>query len=201
MTFDLKNIDAVITDLDGTLYDKPYMALRLVLRDVLHLPYLVAERLARRKLRGQSFSSAEAFYDVYFREMAHHQLFSPAGARRWYKETYLPTMTDIIRRHYTLRPWVPQFIQRCKELNIPIVVYSDYDFVKEKLMALKLDESNFAFAVSSPSLGGLKPAKASSQQILNILGVKAERTLFIGDRDDTDGATARAVGAKFYLIQ
>ena len=200
MRFDLENIDAIVTDLDGTLYDKHGIAAKLILRDLVHLPYLLAERLARRRLRGQSFGSAEAFYNVYFQEMARNMLFRPAQAQRWYNTTYLPCMVDIIGKHYGVRSWVPELISQCKKRHIPIVVYSDYDFVREKLQVLHLDEKDFAFVISAPSLGGLKPSKESAMQILERLGAKAERTLFIGDRYDTDAASAIAVGAKYQLI-
>jgi FMN phosphatase YigB (HAD superfamily) len=32
------------------------------------------------------------------------------------------------------------------------------------------------------------------------MGAKPETTLFVGDRDDKDGASARSVGAKFLLV-
>ncbi|MBQ9339697.1 MAG: HAD family hydrolase [Paludibacteraceae bacterium] len=201
MKFELDNIDVVVSDLDGTLYDKRHIAARLIKRDIRHLHYLLSERLARKHLRGKSFGSADAFYSAYFEEMARGRMFTADDARRWYADTYMPTMVDIIRKHYTVQNWVPELIRECKERQVPIVVYSDYDFVSEKLQALHLDEKNFAFVVSAPSLGGLKPSKESAMAIINRLGAKAERTLFLGDRDDTDGGSARAVGAKCQLIK
>ena len=81
-----------------------------------------------------------------------------------------------------------------------MAVYSDYGCVREKLEALHIDASQFEVLVDAPSLGLLKPSAKAAQRVLEMLNAKPETTLFVGDRDEKDGESARAVGAKFFLI-
>lgn len=191
---------AIITDLDGTLYDKSGLAVRIVFGELMHLPLLVAERRTRKRLSGQYFGSAEAFYEAFFRDMAQRHIFSEARARKWYFRHYMPLMTQLLRNHYHPTHWAMQMLREAKATGTPVVVYSDYDFVEQKLLALGFYLSDFTFVVSAPQLGGLKPCKEAAQKIIERLNVKPEEVLFYGDRDDTDGATARALNSQIVLL-
>ena len=56
---------AIIFDLDGTLYDKSGLAMRLVWSQLQRgsLSLLKREREVRKELRGQHFESEEVFYE------------------------------------------------------------------------------------------------------------------------------------------
>jgi FMN phosphatase YigB (HAD superfamily) len=81
-----------------------------------------------------------------------------------------------------------------------MAVYSDYAFVPEKLRVLGIDAEQFALLVDSPTLGVRKPSREAALQLLAMLHAEPATTLFVGDRDDTDGETARLVGARFLKI-
>ena len=195
------DVQAVVLDLDGTLYDKRHIARRLVLRHLCALSLLAAEQTTRKRLKGQHFGSEEAFYENFFRQMSRAHLYTARVARWWYFRCYMPSMIQIIRRNYRLNAWVEPLILACRERHIRVAVYSDYGCVSEKLAALGLRAEMFDVVVAAPELGGLKPAPESAARVVDRLGVKAEQCLFVGDRDDTDGASARAVGADFFLIK
>lgn len=190
-------LKAVIFDLDGTIYNKRGFALHMVVGNLLALPILIAERRTRKKMRGIWYGNADAFYDEYFSTMARNHIFTAGFARWWYFHNYMPLMRNVLQIFYKPEPWALQIMHHCMELQIPIAVYSDYGFVEEKLDALGVPSSLYTFAVSAPDLGGLKPCKQSSMLVINQLGVPAENCLFIGDRDDTEGAAAAKVGAMF----
>ncbi len=194
-------VRAVVFDLDGTLYDKCRLPLYVVLHNLWALPLLAAERRTRKQLRGQYFGTEKAFYDTFFATMCRGHLFSERIARWWCFRYYLPSMVRIIHRHCRLNEGVEQWLAVCKERQIPMVVYSDYGCVKEKLRAIGLATEAFAGIVSSPELGGLKPAKQCAEQVLARLQVPAQSCLFIGDRKDTDGASALAIRAPFALVE
>lgn len=193
------DIQAVVLDLDGTLYDKHHLPLRLVLRNLLSLSLLAVEQKTRKALRGQFFGSEEQFYQAFFEQMAKGHLFSPRIARAWYFGKYMPSMVRALR-HYRPRPWVSRFLADCRNRHLKVVVYSDYGFVERKLYAIGLHADMFDFVVSAPALGGLKPAHECAIQVAERLNTRPENCLFIGDRTDTDGASAKAIGAKFYLV-
>ena len=222
-------IRAVVFDLDGTLYDKHCLPRYLVLRNLLALPLLAAERKTRKQLRGQYLGSESAFYDAFFAAMSKGHWFSESMARRWYFGYYMPSMVRVIAKHCRQNYGVGEWLSVCRERQITVAVYSDYGCVEEKLHALGLSGENFAYIVSAPELGGLKPAKECAEQVVAHLQAVAQaqlqaeahtplqteahippstyseitpqNCLFIGDRTDTDEASARAICAQFALVQ
>ena len=91
-------------------------------------------------------------------------------------------------------------IEECKARKISMAIYSDYGFVLDKLEALGIDSKQFDLIVDAPELGALKPSAACAKRLMEMLEADPKTTLFVGDRDDKDGESARAVGAKFLLI-
>ena len=92
------------------------------------------------------------------------------------------------------------FIADCKKHGIRLVVLSDYGHTHEKLRALNLNDDLFDWVVSAPELGGLKPASQLIEKVLENMDVTPAECLIIGDRKDTDGALAQAIGADFKLV-
>ncbi len=194
-------VKAVVLDLDGTLYDKRRLAARLIASQLLFLPLLAAEQRTRKALKGQFFGSEADFYTNFFRKMAKKRLFSVRLARWWYFRCYMPAMVRVLRRAYRPQAWVQPFIEACRQRKIAVAVYSDYGCVAEKLHALGFAPQQFDFVVSAPELGGLKPSAQAAAQVVERLQVASADCLFVGDRNDTDGASARTVGAQFFLIE
>ena len=188
----------VIFDLDGTLYDKSGLARRLIFAELLRgrLRMLKREREVRKELRGQHFGSEEAFYDAFFARFDR-----PEMARRWYFEEYMPDMVAILRKHYRIAPWVETMMLELRTNGKKVVVFSDYGFVEEKLRAIgfRLDWADRIF--DAPSLGGLKPCRESFETLCREIGCPPSDCMMVGDRDDTDGAGARAVGMPFVHIK
>ncbi|MBQ2608696.1 MAG: HAD family hydrolase [Paludibacteraceae bacterium] len=172
----LNGVKNVVLDLDGTLYDKRGLARRIVARLWWSLPLLLIDR------------------------KAHGPLWRWVVRTRWYRRIYLPTMVRLIGAHCPVRKEVVAFIEACRLRQIPMAVYSDYAFVREKLAVLGIDATQFRWLIDSPSLGARKPSREAAQKLLQMMEADPRTTLFVGDRDDTDGETARLVGAKFLMI-
>lgn len=188
---------AVIFDLDGTLFDKSGLPLYLILKQFLRgrLVTLKKERNARSRIKGKFFGSEEGFYNAFFNE------FGNKTARKWYFDYYMHDMTHILEKHYHLNPWVLDTVKRLKQKGIKVVVFSDYNYVKEKLEALGLDLSLVDYYFDAPCLGGLKPCKESFLALCEAIGEQPSDCIMVGDRDDTDGAGARSVGMPFVMVK
>lgn len=198
----LDRIDAVIFDLDGTIYNKKKLTGRIIRGELDRLHILSREQAVRKEIKGISFGTPEAFYDEFFRRMAAGQLLlTEKVARNWYFHHYMPTMVRVLHLLYNVEPWAKELALALRRAGKQVVVYSDYGCVKEKLQALGIDEAYFDFAFDAPSLGGLKPCKESMEKVIAAVGVPANRCLMIGDRDDTDGESARAVGANYLILE
>ncbi len=201
----LDNISCVVFDLDGTLYNKRLLPLRMVLADWRHLGLLRAERSARKQLAGKYFGSADALYNALFGLMAQQTGKPVETVRTWYNQTYMPTMVRVLKKHYPLTPFASETITSLQKKGIRIAIFSDYGFVQDKLEAIGFFElyiiNSTLYINEAPEMGGLKPCKEAFQNLLRTLHVNPENALMIGDRDDTDGAGARSVGMPFYQIR
>ncbi len=195
-----RRYDAVIFDLDGTLYDKKHLPVYLAGAQFFHLGLLKAERKVRKTLAGMHFRSEEAFYNEFFTRIAVESGHGADKAREWYFKSYLPSMARVLGKRYRLRPWVTDLFVLLKARGIPAVVYSDYGAVEEKLQALGFKLSWTDRIYCAPAFGGLKPDPAGFLSIARELGVPPGRVLVVGDRDDTDGEGARRSGMGFELV-
>ncbi len=196
----LNGVQNVVLDLDGTLYDKTGLARRMMRRLWWCLPLLAAERLARKNMHYVQYASEEEFFGAFFRYMSRGHWWGVGVAATWYHTVYMPTMIRLIRRYHHPRPEMMALIEEAKAKGLTLAIYSDYGCVVEKLEALGIDPSQFELMISAPELGALKPSEPCARHVLELLQAKPETTLFVGDRDDKDGASARSVGAKFLLI-
>ena len=190
----------VIFDVDGTLYDKTGIAQKMVRRLWWCLPLLMAERLARKNMHYVQYASADEFFGAFFYQMARGHWWGPKIAEEWYHYIYMPAMVRIIRKYYRPREDVMAIVAECRKRGLQMVIYSDYGAVIEKLEALGIDPSPFDLIISAPELGALKPSESCAERLLEMLEADPRTTLFVGDREDKDGASAKAVGAKYLKV-
>ena len=194
-----KDVSLVVLDLDGTLYRKPRMAWYMIRSQWRHLPSLAAERRYRRLLR---------------RRLALPIADRPAKAvpqefsDKWYKESYLPAMVRVIARHYNAEPWVQLLLDDCHKRGIKVALLSDYEAAEDKLRVLRLNPDDFDCILSTGNLGTIKPDPSLGDMLLRHLypaddmpdPFPWQHALFIGDRQDTDGMLAHALGAQFMQV-
>ena len=195
-----EEIKTAVFDLDGTLYDKRGLAQRVISRLWWCLPLLAAERLARRNMHYVQYASEDEFYGAFFLTMSRGHWWSPAMAARWYHRVYMPVMIRMIKRYHHARPAALEMLSECRRRGIKMAIYSDYGAVEEKLEALGINPKQFDLLVSAPELGALKPSEPCARRVLELLEAEPQSTLFVGDRDEKDGASAQMVGAKYLNI-
>ena len=83
--------------------------------------------------------------------------------------------------------------------RLPMVVVSDYT-TEHKLRALGISD-RFEAAIEGVRLGYVKPRPELFSRAADKLGIPASALLHIGDREDTDGAGARAAGCQVRIIR
>ena len=186
--------EAVFFDLDGTLYDKRGLSLRLVWAALRRgrpcLRLLSLERKVRRELAGQ-----KAGFEELFEGVAGKAALPLEDIRRWYREWYMPAMVAALR-HYRPNESVMAKARMFKASGCKIAVLSDYGCVREKLEALGADPQLFDALLDAPSLGGFKPCPDAFLAACERLGADPARCALVGDRPDTDGGCT-AVGMTY----
>ncbi|HCS87920.1 MAG TPA: hypothetical protein DIW30_05845 [Bacteroidales bacterium] len=190
-------IQLLVFDLDGTLYNKRRLPLRLMWACRHSLSLLLAERKARKQLKGVWFGSEVAFYSALFSAMAKFCASTEQQAKDWYNSVYMPAMVAVLQRCYTADDFLLSQLPLWRAVGKRLAVYSDYGEVEAKLRAVGIAPSLFDGLFSAPSLGGLKPASEGLLAVLRHFGTAPCDALMIGDRPDTDGDVAKSIGVKY----
>jgi FMN phosphatase YigB (HAD superfamily) len=204
--FSAGGVRGVIFDFDGTLYDAKGLPLRLIAAKPADLFLVRAERQARKRLAGCDYGSAEGYYREFFAELARLTRLSPASARSWYQEKYMPRMIRVLGKFFRCRPGAAGLFAALRTGGnaagrpVPFAVYSDYPRTAERLAAVGLDAA-FPWGVYGPEdFGAQKPAPRPFRDIAAALACDPAGILVAGDRDDTDGAGAAAAGMGYANI-
>jgi putative hydrolase of the HAD superfamily len=193
------NCEAVIFDLDGTLYDKKRIALYSMLKQWKTLYILNHSNKIRRELKGIDFNNRENYFNSFFSRIAEKTSRSAKYIEEWYTQSFYRGFIEILKRRYRAQNDLNNLLQAAKG-KIPLAVFSDYSYVDERLEALDIDRSFFKVTAGSEDFGVLKPSARPLLHIASQLGVPAEKILVVGDRHDTDGKAAEMAGMMFYYI-
>jgi HAD superfamily hydrolase (TIGR01549 family) len=200
----IQNIEAIIFDFDGTLYDKKHFAFRLISQNLKKIFLIQAERKTRYQLKGIDFLSAENFYINFFKKMSDNlknKKFTANLLEKWYFEQYFPSFIKILKKSYQAREGAEKVFEILTKSKIKIAVFSDYPVVAERMTAIGLKSPNDNILLySAEEFGALKPCSRPFFEIAEKLGTNPDKTLVIGDRADTDGLGAKNAGMKFLQI-
>lgn len=202
----MKSFDAIIFDLDGTLYFEGPMRLRMIgellrgtLRQGFKLPRaLRAYRQEREALRGMPFPSGLALLEEHYSRASERSGVDSSELKKlvedWMEKRPLRHMAACAR------PDLLSTLAVLDRHHIPVGVFSDHR-VEGKLDALGVKHLVKAYCcATSAEVGAFKPDPKGFLSLADALGVPASRILVVGDRDDADGDGARNAGMGFRLL-
>lgn len=192
----------VVFDVDGTLYDQRPLRRRMTMAllrhclrhpgDLLLLRILQTFRRQRERLAEEG---AEAIGLLQYERPAALLGLSPERVQQtvetWMHDRPLPYLAAC---RYAGVERVLDALQASGRIT---AVFSDYP-AEAKLQALGL-RADLLVAATDPDVQRLKPHPRGLQAVLERTGVPAELCLFIGDRDERDGACARQLGVSCLL--
>jgi FMN phosphatase YigB (HAD superfamily) len=192
-------IRAVTFDLDGTLYDDARARPRLLWSTFPRWRTLRVGRRVREELRGRDFADGSAFLHEEARICAERLERPVDEVRAQLRELFDVRLTRVLRA-VGPRPGTRALLDELVARGIALGVVSDRGAVREKLAALGLHDVPWSALVSADDVGVLKPSPALFVSAARSLGVPPAELLHIGDRDDTDGAGARAAGCSAAIL-
>jgi putative hydrolase of the HAD superfamily len=190
-------IDAITFDLDGTLYDHKAARMPFMIRNMTRLRVARVGKQVREDLRGQEFASGAALLDEEARVAADRLDVDAAQAREMLHSIFNDSLVKVLAK---LRdPHTRTLLHELAAQGVKLGVVSDR-IIDAKLAALGLDDVPWAAKVSADDTGLLKPSPKPFLLACERMGVAPERALHVGDRDDMDGAGARAANMRFLLV-
>ena len=195
---------AMIFDVDGTLYDQSKLRLRILfdmvaasIRHPLHLYDFKIIWDFRRAREQNSFSGESGIEEKQYVWGSERSGVSVKKVRevvyRWMFEKPLPYL-PLCRYE-----GVQKLFHYLSEKNIKIGIFSDYP-ANQKISALGLWADVIVCSLDK-EVDRLKPDSKGLFIAAEKLGVSVGNCLFIGDRDEKDGACAREAGMPFLLLK
>jgi beta-phosphoglucomutase-like phosphatase (HAD superfamily) len=203
-----KSPEAVIFDVDGTLYDQRRLRLRMLITLGKTLgpktlgPHregwrtLKALRAFRKHRESDAAKGAVATLDFQYDWVARRTRLTPevvqAAVENWIFRQ--PLIHLEICRYSGVR----RLFNTLRSRGIMIGVFSDYP-AAEKLTALGL-AADCVVCSTDEGVRRLKPDPRGLLLCCQVLGVKPEKALYIGDRDTVDGGCARRAAVPYLIV-
>jgi FMN phosphatase YigB (HAD superfamily) len=192
-------IRAVSFDLDGTLYSLARAKGPLLWATFPRWRTMRVGRAVREELRGRDFADGASLLAAEARLVAERLDTDAATARAALDDIFLVRLTRVLGR---VGPFdgTREVLSSLTARGLTLALVSDRGAASEKLAALGLADLPWAAIVSADDTGVLKPAAAVLTTTAARLGVAPSELLHVGDRDDADGAAARAAGCACVII-
>jgi len=192
----IDDVDAIIFDLDGTIYDKKGLKLFFTLAFLHKLPLMLSYLKVRKNNYGVDYGSKEEFQKQIIAELASKSSISTEKSKKLIN-LFMTKFVTILKHKYKPNSDIVSVIDKYHTKGTKIVCLSDFSMVKERLLALNIDINKFTLIKSSEDYGTLKPATTPFIKIAEELNISPSKIIVVGDRDDTDGEGARRSNMRF----
>jgi HAD superfamily hydrolase (TIGR01549 family) len=200
----LKEYDLIVFDMDGTLYFQRGMQLAMAVRLMRHA--LTAKHgfrhlsliLSYRKLREEWDSMRAVTDDELFDSLSRKSGVSPEDIKDLISKWMFDEPMDVVRKCRD-RDLIDT-MEALKAAGSKIVIYSDYP-TEEKCRAVGLEDYDQIYC-GMDEIKTMKPNPSGLFYIMNSYGnVPAAKVIMVGDRDDRDGAAAKAAGTDSLILR
>jgi FMN phosphatase YigB (HAD superfamily) len=190
---------AVSFDLDGTLYSLARARGPLLWSTFPRWRTLRVGRAVREELRGRRFRTGDDLLATEAQLVGERLDISPAAARAALDDIFATRLTRVLRRIGPIsgaRAALDDVVAR----GIQLALVSDRGAALAKLEALGFADLPWGVVVSADDTGILKPDAEVLMKTAQRLNIAPHELLHVGDRDDADGAAARAAGCAWVII-
>jgi HAD superfamily hydrolase (TIGR01549 family) len=192
-----------IFDLDGTLYDQPGLRRKLLMNLLIKLIFLrirpsdlriiTAFRKQREKHKGYASSNLRDEQYMWCAEELNIE--APRIKRIIEKRMFIEPLRFLPRMKYQ---GIDELFNALRNNGKLIAVFSDFP-VEEKLRVLGLKADSY-FCSTDENINQLKPSAKALILICACMNCPVNEAVYIGDRNDTDGESARQAGMNYIII-
>jgi len=195
----MRPIEAVIFDLDGTLYPQKNIKKAMVRSFFPKLLLLKKYATYRKQIVGRDFGDANSMKKDALTTLSKGNKKKSVKWKTWLRKKYYPTLLSTIA-DIDPRPGFVELVHNLYKRGITMAIVSDYGYVEGRLLSLGFDPKMFSLLLGTEEMGAMKPASRINGLIKSELGLNFSKTLLIGDRADTDKALADDAGMFFMGI-
>jgi HAD superfamily hydrolase (TIGR01549 family) len=193
-----RSIEAVVFDVDGTLYDQSRLRRAMLVR--------LIRAYALHPLRGRRVAGVIRAYRHAQEELRASTADAPARQQTVVAAGRTGVPTDEVERITTRwlqyeplrvvaryrRTGLVETLEALRSDGVRLGIVSDYP-AEDKLEALGIRQFfDVVVSAQDPDVGAFKPDPRGLQVCLARLGVLAENALYVGDRPETDAVAARS---------
>ena len=196
-------VRAVIFDVDGTLYHQRPVRIRMACRlagfFLLH-PLRIRELLGIRHFRKLRETER-------YRKASVEEQIRAAAEKAGIRDP--ERLREAVQRWMFTEPLSAiaacadektlALLRQAQAEGRKILIYSDYA-PEEKLAALKV-RADAVYYPGREGIDELKPSEKCMRRILDAQGLSPAETVYIGDREDRDGASADSAGVRYVPVQ
>lgn len=196
-------IKAIAFDIDGTLYPKRALDIRLVISSVFHLPFALRYNRVRQRIReedGMEYRQPVSFEEFQERECALMYPGSDSRRLEWFRAKEDKVFHSAWDRLFlSIRPF-PGMKEALTKASGRYTLCALSDFpIGVKLRALGVEDL-FSFKATTEEYGALKPSATPFMAMLDAISLPAEAVLYVGDSERKDIVGAKGVGMYAALI-
>ncbi|TKC59260.1 HAD family hydrolase [Pedobacter hiemivivus] len=197
-------LELVIFDVDGTLYDQKRLRRKMLVALIKHYlvrPWRYRDLLILYHFRNEREKRGGAqFEDLYLQQFVWcaEKMNVPVTKVAKVIEKWMFNFPNRYLGQFTY-PGIILFFNVLKQNKILTAIYSDYESA-DKLNSMGL-RADIVVSSTDEQVNTLKPLPNGLNYIMSELDIKDKNNcLFIGDRDDLDGACSRQAGIPFLLV-
>ncbi len=199
-----RNVKLVVFDVDGTLYDQSKLRKKMLksligyyflrpwkIKDLLIIHQFRLERETKAGFEAPNLNDKQY-------EWCADKLKLPIERVRSVIDKWIFNFPNKYLEA-CVYPGVKETFDSLNKQNIKKAIYSDYD-ANEKLVSMNLD-ADLIVSSTDLNINAMKPIPKAINYILDEFKIADKSTvLFIGDRDELDGACARNAGIPYLII-
>jgi FMN phosphatase YigB (HAD superfamily) len=197
----MMNPKLLILDLDGTLYHQTPVRILNALKILFCLtcsPSTASEiRIVRR------YRVLREVFSAQWKPIAEVESVLAAEEGMTWEEIRKIRDKWMVNRQATIvriarRRWLLKNVQELQQKGVQTAILSDYP-IPHKISQLRINPT-FTVCSEDKRIKFAKPHPSGVQEIIKLSGCLPAEILFIGDREDRDGAAALIAGVQFLLV-